>query len=79
MQSRGTCTGSKVGPHKPNVVLYSKCKVLHFGQGSLKNIYRLGEELIESSTVEKEFGVVVDKELDMSQQYPGLHQMKGGQ
>ena len=60
MQSRGTCTGSKVGPHKPNVVLYSKCKVLHFGQGSLKNIYRLGEELIESSTVEKEFGVLVD-------------------
>ena len=58
-----------------------KCKVLHLGQG-------LEEELTESSPVEKDFGVLMDKKAGHmptvcsysleGQQYCGLHQNGGG-
>jgi len=34
----------------------AKCKDLHLGQGNSKHGYRLGNEWIESSPVEKVFG-----------------------
>ncbi|GAB0190269.1 hypothetical protein GRJ2_001492200 [Grus japonensis] len=46
----------------------AQCQVPHLGHNSPMQCYRLGEEWLESCLVEKDLGVLVNGQLNMSQQ-----------
>ncbi|PKU42961.1 hypothetical protein llap_6722 [Limosa lapponica baueri] len=46
----------------------SKCRVLHLERNNRMHQYRLGADLLESSSVEKDLGVLMDNRMTVSQQ-----------
>ena len=56
----------------------SKCRILHLGRNNHMHQYRLGADVLERSSAEKDLDVVMDNRLAMSQQCAFLAKKDNG-
>ena len=56
----------------------SKCRILHLGRNNHLHQYRLGADVLERSSAEKDLDVVMDNRLAMSQQCAFLAKKDNG-
>ncbi|RMC02903.1 hypothetical protein DUI87_20096 [Hirundo rustica rustica] len=61
----------EMGREELSDIQQGQMEVLHLGRSNSEHLYRLGADLLESSSVGKDLGVLVDNELSLSQQCPG--------
>ncbi|KAJ7424683.1 hypothetical protein WISP_27591 [Willisornis vidua] len=53
-----------------------KCQILHLGWDNPRCSYRLGNEMLERSAMEKDLGILVGVKLNLSQPYPGNQEVQ---
>jgi len=69
LQAMTGCLGSLfLNSFKAVALNWEQCRILHLGRNNPMHQYRFGVDLLESSSVERDLGVLGDDKVTMSQQ-----------